>query len=186
MTNKWKRRGLRLQPEILTQPPIPESLHGINPRSILGPSWWETQKEIANKKNDFCCWTCGVSRSKTLNGYLESHEIYHFDFDRKTLSFERVSALCGDCHNFVHPIRLLFLFQKGEISSRKFRNILRRGLKILSDNELKPFPITKAVYMGAEGYGEEDIDRFIFSSNTPDLGGFWTLNIEGVEYKGSL
>lgn len=140
------------RPSILTHPNIPRALAGINPRSIMGRDWWDEQRKAAYKVNGGHCWACGLSSSRDpYHPWLEGHEYYEFDYDKGTMTFIEVVALCHCCHNFIHSGRLMALYEAHAIDYDKTKYILNHGLAVLSNNStpskpLKPFIGTKMVY----------------------------------------
>ncbi len=120
------------RPELLTHPNIPKPLHGLNPRTILGQEWWDKQRNKAYKKNNYCCWACGVHKDLAkYKKWLEAHESYDYDWINGKLELQEIAALCHCCHNFIHSGRLQILQDKCQISERKFSDIMNHGLSIL-------------------------------------------------------
>ena len=127
-------------PEYLTHPNIPKPLHGVNPRSVLGKEWWDTHRQEAYAKNNYCCWACGVHKTEAkYHQWLEAHESYDFNYRLGRANLKEIIALCHSCHNFIHSGRLQMLVNKGEYSAEKQDDILRHGYSVLSEANLKPF-----------------------------------------------
>ncbi len=124
------------RPEILADPPILRQLFYINPRTILGDSWWQAERKLAIAANNECCWACGIHprTEGRYRKYLECHERYeqevywggkpNHSYVRVTL--KEVVALCNACHSFIHRGRLEFLGHK-----RKYHSVFNRGRRIL-------------------------------------------------------
>jgi hypothetical protein len=134
------------RPELLTHPNIPKPLHGLNPRTLLGQAWWDEQRQAAYAKNNYCCWACGVSKTAAREvQHLEGHEAYDIDYRAGTTRLVEVVALCHYCHNFIHCGRLRSLAEKGEVSWRKFQDVMTHGLAVLEAANLEPHWHAKAV-----------------------------------------
>lgn len=126
-----------IKPEILLHPNIPKPLHGLAPRTILGEEWWNEERQKAYAQNNYHCWACGVHKlDAKYHRWLEAHEYYEIDYPKGTMTFVETVALCHSCHNYIHCGRLQKLFDRGEISYEKFRDILRHGDNILAANKL--------------------------------------------------
>jgi len=130
------------RPELLLHPNIPKPLHGINPRTIIGEEWWDIQRHKAYKRNNYCCWACGVHKSRAkYHKWLEAHEYYIYDYVKGEAKLKFIVALCYSCHNFIHSGRLTAMQERCEISENKYKDIMTHGLKILKDAGLqKPIP----------------------------------------------
>lgn len=128
-----------IRPELLLHPNIPKPLHGVNPRSILGDSWWNDVRQKAYKENNYCCWACGISKQDAkYHQWLEAHESYDINYSIGEVTLSEIVALCHSCHNFIHNGRMEILVQKGEMEFPKFQNILRHGHMILTEYNLSP------------------------------------------------
>jgi hypothetical protein len=134
------------RPRLLTHPNIPKPLHGLAPRTMMGTAWWDERREEAYKKNNYCCWACGVSKTAAREKkHLEAHEAYDFDYQQGTARLIEIVALCHYCHNFIHCGRLKNLAEKGEVSWRKFQDVMTHGLAVLETADLEPHWHLKAV-----------------------------------------
>jgi hypothetical protein len=149
------------EPSILTQPNIPKPLHNVNPRSILGDAWWETQKDQAKRRTGNRCGACGAGpRQSELKGLprLECHEVYDFDYKRGRVTFQKVVPLCHYCHNFIHSGRLTMIAGK-EKSWAEVKAILEHGFSVLAEaNKARPagakcfqaFPVATSLAIDAD------------------------------------
>jgi len=139
---KWKPR-----PELLLCPHIPRPLHEVNPRTILGPKWWNEQRKAAYAKTDFHCAACGVWKAAARGKqWLEAHELYRIDYARGRMYLEEVVALCHYCHSFIHSGRLQAMMEKGEINQSQFVAVIQHGNRVLTEAGLKkPEPYTGKV-----------------------------------------
>ena len=152
-----------LRPEILMHPQIPKPMHGTAPRTVLGQSWWDIQRRSAYTINNFCCWACGVHRSKAkYNQWLEGHESYTIDYKKGLMTLVEIIALCHCCHNYIHKGRLEHLLEKDEISIKKYTTIIDHGNAIKRNVPIKLPTVI-----------QQD-----FSA--------WRLVINGIHYKGQF
>ena len=113
-------------PYLLNHQNIPKPLHGMNPRTLLGKEWWDEQRKVAYKTNNYCCWSCGANNVK-----LEAHECYEIDYKKGIMELRLIAALCSDCHSFIHDGRLRNLVASGEIAKEEYLRIVERGEKLL-------------------------------------------------------
>lgn len=125
-----------LKPKILTQPNIPVPLHGINPRTIKGATWWRRKRNEAYESTEYHCCACGKESSK-----LEAHEMWDFNFETGECIITEIVPLCHTCHNFIHSGRLSIVIGK-EKTIFQVKAILEHGFKILSKNNLKCYSFT--------------------------------------------
>ena len=164
---------LFLRPEILMQPQILKPLHSLAPRAILGTAWWNKTRQESYAKNNFHCFACGVHKSQAkYHNWLEAHESYFIDFEKKQYRLQEIVALCHACHNYIHAGRLLAMYNKREISEEKYKGVLEHGDTLLFLNDLDK---TKAWWT------DPKIRPHLF----PELDGTWDkwhLLLEGKAY----
>jgi hypothetical protein len=155
----------------LLHPNIPKALHGVNPRSIYGNGWWDKQRKESYSKNNYCCWACGVHKTKAkYHNWLEAHEMYEYDFNNYTLTFNEVVALCHSCHGYIHSGRLMILRDKNIISKKMYEDIIRHGTKI-----------AKRI-----NYDNENVQRLLNEYDTSDYierWQEWRMIIDGESYE---
>jgi hypothetical protein len=88
----------------LTVEIIPTSLHGKNPRTVMGRRTWERQRKLVCEAAGNRCEICGgVGKRHTV----QIHERYEYD-ETCTPPCQRVIgliALCPDCHAVKHLFR---------------------------------------------------------------------------------
>jgi len=121
-----------VRPAILLHPNIPKPLHRLAPRAILGQEWWDEQRQKAYKKNNYCCWACGIHKSEAkYHNWLEAHESYKINYEEGWMKLEEIVALCHSCHNFIHSGRLKVLLERGEIDQEKYNDIISHGQHII-------------------------------------------------------
>jgi hypothetical protein len=126
-------------PSLLQHPTIPKPLHGLNPRTIKGQSWWDSQRKKAYAKYDYRCWACGVHKlDAKIHRWLEGHEYYDIDYDKGRSLFIDVVALCPACHSFIHNGRLLSMVDQGQVGIHSARTVISHGMEVLESNGLKP------------------------------------------------
>lgn len=119
------------------EPQIIKPLHGLAPRAIMGKEWWDYNRKKAYEKNNFHCFACGIHKNNAkYHQWLEAHESYSIDFDKKQYELVEIVALCHVCHNFIHAGRLQILFEKGEISKEKYQYVHEYGNTLLELNDL--------------------------------------------------
>ena len=140
MPNKeWERR-----PEVLTSPNIPKPLAGVNPRTILGRSWWDKTRKEAYRTTNYHCIACGVHKEDAKGPkWLEGHEIYSFDYPKGLIKYIETVPLCHYCHNFIHDGRMLSLIGQGKFEHGKFKRVINHGNKVLREANLE-----KVIYTG--------------------------------------
>ncbi len=123
-----------VRPELLTHPPIPSDLVGLNPRTIMGQAKWDDVRREAYQENNYCCWACGTHKhSAWQHSWLEAHETYTYDEARLLARLKEIVALCHRCHMFVHANTLV-----GNLdwSCDDVTYVLRSGFLLLDAQEL--------------------------------------------------
>ena len=119
---------VKKRPELLLQQPIPKPLHGLTPRSIIGSTRWNNEKEIMRVRTKERCEACG---RKSKDG-LEAHECYEVDYKKCTMIFTEVVGLCWRCHGFIHSGFIQSQVAKKLMTFSEMSEIVARGFKILS------------------------------------------------------
>lgn len=118
---------MKLQPEILLQHGIPVPLWGINPRTVLGETWWNKTRRAAYRSTGYRCLACGVKPGR----WIQAHEVYSIDYERGLMVYVQAVPLCQLCHLFIHRVRLLRLHQRGYVGQAEYRTVLEHGSRIL-------------------------------------------------------
>jgi len=137
-----------LRPEILRQSQLPKMLHTLNPRTILGQTWWNKTRQEAYATNGQCCWACGAYRGVMKGGrqQLEAHESYAIDYQAGQAALLEVQAICPTCHGFIHMGRTWSLWRKEEISTDRYVEIAYHGYCILASAGLLPWDHTRELF----------------------------------------
>lgn len=112
-------------------------MHGVNPRTIKGQEWWDTERKAAAKKYQYHCWACGVHQVHAkFHKWLEGHERYAVDYEHGRLTYLGCCSLCHSCHNFIHLGRLTAMYEQGQVAEAKYRAIIRHGCTLLKTYKL--------------------------------------------------
>lgn len=115
-------------PRVLLMPNIPKPLHGLNPRTILGNTWWNKTKAKAFKETRNHCKGCGVHKDKAeIKKGLEGHEQYRVNYKTGRMTYLNTIPLCYCCHNYVHYGRLEMLLLSKKITREHYYRILDYG-----------------------------------------------------------
>ena len=117
--------------EILTQTILPFSLHGINPRTIMGTVEWEKVKHQIQKESYHECACCGRYIRHVPGDWIETHEMYSVNIDKHEFQLLGFVGLCHECHNYIHRGRLLVLLAQGKISKEEYIKIIEHGNRLL-------------------------------------------------------
>ena len=141
---------MELKPIVLSHPHIPQPLHGLNPRSIMGQQQWDIIRQKVYASTNYHCIACGIHKTKARNHHwLEAHEFYNINHQTGVCIIEDIIPLCHFCHNFIHSGRLTMIMGKDK-SVNEIKAILEHGFKILADNNLQCFPYTLLFGQGLE------------------------------------
>lgn len=169
-------------PKLLTHPNIPKPLHGLNPRTILGDSWWDTVRRKAYAKYEYRCWACGIHKiDARYFKWLEGHESYTIDYTKGSVKLKEIVALCHSCHNFIHSGRMYNLFISGEFPEIKIKSILLHGIQVLSKNNLEIFDGTAYVYESVFGARLKKVAIAQVPTDVADWNK-WHLILNGKKY----
>lgn len=156
---RWERR-----PEVLLLPPIPEPMHGMAPRVILGVNWWNKTRLLAYKSTGYHCVACGVFKTEAKSRrWLEGHECYETDYLLGRMVYVETVPLCHYCHNFCHPGRMRALLECNGMTHSKYAAIMQHGAAVLKAARLEKPPFGQVI----ETYTDPED---------------WRLVIEGIEY----
>ncbi len=93
--------------------------------------------------------------------WLEGHEYYDINYETGRVELIEITALCHSCHNFIHSGRLWKLFEKGDNSKDKTKDILLHGFRILKRNNLKPFFGTAYAWLLLQGESESNAAKIL-------------------------
>jgi len=120
-------------PLLLLHPPLPDPLHGVNPRTINGRKWWDATRKEAYAKHGDRCWACGIHKNDArFRKHLEAHECYAIDYRQGIAHLDQVVALCHSCHNYIHSNRMLRQMAEGHMNRSKYLQILAHGERQLN------------------------------------------------------
>ena len=134
--------NLKLRPEILLLERIPDALHGLAPRVIMGQIWWDRTRRKVYEDAHWHCQACGVHKrqAKGPNQWLDAHEVYETDYLLGKMVFKEIVALCPWCHAFIHTGRQENLLKQGKITKKEFDAIQAHGNESLRKAGLKKKP----------------------------------------------
>lgn len=168
MPKFWRRR-----PEILLCTNIPQPLHGLAPRVILGSGWWNKTRTAAYASTNFRCQACGVEKLKAkFRKHLEGHELYETDYEQGRLVYVETVPLCHACHNFIHDGRMYNMLTRGEMTHSKYSYIINHGNSILFEAGLhRPNRVAR----------DKDIEKRILEGKCAKWED-WRLILFGKEY----
>ena len=125
MVKMWSR-----DPSLLLLPNVPQPMHKVNPRSVLGTTWWDKERKAAYASTNFHCEACGINKSQVK--HLEGHEVYATDYSLGTLTYIKTTPLCPTCHKYIHDGRLLMMMRSGEISQQHYAMVMAHGDAVLA------------------------------------------------------
>lgn len=182
-------RSIITRPELLTHPNIPKPLHGLAPREVKGRTWWDKVRKEAYAEKGHHCWACGKhakTEEKWNKPFLEAHENYFINYEEGYMEITEITALCHLCHAFIHSGRLSALFDTDQMPIPKAEYILKRGFKLLKDNNLTPFFGTARVYANlfdpSTSPRAEELTEQQSKSNIQQDWTKWHLRLEGEKY----
>lgn len=173
-----------INPEILLHPNIPKPLHGLNPRTVKGQDWWDSQRLKAYKSRDYHCWACGIHKSEAMyHQWLEAHETYEYDYPKGLATVKEIVALCHCCHNFIHNGKAEMEFMSGKIDTERLTYIMQHGTNLLSKNKL-PMNIFAFSVIKRNNLRISNIPAYLQqTSNTITNWEDWRLDIDGELFK---
>lgn len=157
LSDHLKKRGVKklpttkcpvkLRPEVLLHQNIPQPLHQVNPRSVLGKKWWDQERKKAYESTNFHCIACGVHKTLAkARQWLEGHELYDIDYLKGRAKYVETVPLCHYCHNSIHSGRLQALLDSGYLHHQKYVAIIQHRDQILKAAGLTlPAPYTGKV-----------------------------------------
>lgn len=133
-------------PEVLLFTGVPQPLHGVAPRIVLGRKWWDAERKAAYKSTDHHCIACCVHRTcAESRQWMEGHEVYTIDFAKGRMKYVRTVPLCHYCHNYCHQGRLQWLVETGKLHHSKYASIIQHGDRVLLEAGLERKPIVLGV-----------------------------------------
>lgn len=134
--------------EVLTQPILPLSLHGINPRSIMGDYQWKKVKAKYRDKANHHCMICDRYVPHVRGDWLECHE--HYTVIPKTITIkngekvdvleyqlDRFLSICHECHMYIHQGFLAIQVDEGTVTEDYFKVVIEKGDKLLQEHDMK-------------------------------------------------
>lgn len=158
------------RPSILCGPNIPQPLHGLAPRVVLGINWWNHERRKAYESTRHRCLACGVPKyCASYHQWLEAHETYSIDYAKGLAVYTGSVPLCHLCHNYIHDGRLQALLDQGKIHHAKYVAIIQHGDQVLRDAKLtRPTIEQRAIALS-------QIECAPWEQ--------WRMSVNGVEYE---
>lgn len=123
--------------KILTQLIVPQSLHYITPRSIMGFTCWEDLKKKYRIIANHHCMICNRYVSHTPDDWLELHESYEYDYENRIQKLVGYVSICHECHMYIHQGLLQIQLTNGDISYEQYEKILNKGDSLLNKYHLE-------------------------------------------------
>jgi len=121
---------------------VPQPLHGVAPRVVLGRKWWDEQRKAAYRRTDYCCAACGTPKCLAKpNPWLDAHEFFEIDYAKGRMKLIEIVALCGYCHEFIHCGRLRALMDQGKVSQQHYAAVIKHGNRVLASAGLSKPPV---------------------------------------------
>ena len=97
---------------LIAMPNIPKPTHGLAPRTLLGAATWNRMRKHAYAQADDTCEICG-EKPENLR-HRHGHEVYTIDYEKGTVTFQRVFCICALCHlGCIHTGRAITLYKQG-------------------------------------------------------------------------
>lgn len=97
---------------LIAMPNIPKPCHLLNPRNLLGASTWNHMRKRAYAMANDTCEICGAKPENLRHRH--GHEVYSIDYEKGTVTFQRVFCICALCHlGCIHTGRAITLFKQG-------------------------------------------------------------------------
>ena len=197
LITKWEPpEGDDLRP-LIAMPNIPKPLHGVAPRTLLGPTAWNYMRRKCYENANDTCEICGDKPE--LLRRRHGHEVYRIDYEKGIAEFVRVFCICSLDHlACIHTGRAITLFKHGnplypkefllEGAEKAFR-VISEYNKDHPDADLRAYA-TFLEYLKCEdlkGPMEELIEKYDMKFYLEDpkkmaKWGDWKLIIGGVEH----
>ena len=83
---------------------VPDGCWYSNLRTILSKKQWDFLKADAKERANGKCMICGKETK-----YLDAHEKWSYDRNKRTQKLEDILAVCKDCHSVIHMERTQLL-----------------------------------------------------------------------------
>ena len=158
LIEKWEAPEENGAP-LLCMPNIPQQLHGLNPRTLVGMTAWRHIRKLCVIRAKYKCEVCGAGSKK----HLQTHELYTYDFKNGIGIFERCVALCEKCHmRFIHSGRMFTKYKKSFLTKDELLEGIERGFALIkkwndehkSEDKLRVSPAILD-YIDNENVGDE-------------------------------
>lgn len=81
---------------------IPQTCWFTNVRSCVSQRDWERIRRVVIERAGQKCEACGARRNVEKKRWLEVHERWAYDEDKKVQTLKRLICLCTDCHQSTH------------------------------------------------------------------------------------
>lgn len=102
-------KGDDLRP-LIAMPNIPRPLHGVNPRTLLGPTTWNHMRRACYAQAEDTCEICGYKPDNLRHRH--GHEVYEIDYAKGRAKFVKVFCVCSLCHlACIHTGRAITLWK---------------------------------------------------------------------------
>ncbi|MGW7283920.1 DUF5710 domain-containing protein [Streptomyces sp. NPDC054847] len=81
---------------------VPSSCWFTNVRSCVAPKDWERLRRMITARAGQRCEACGATQDRETKRWLEAHERWTYDDERRVQTLRRLICLCTHCHTVTH------------------------------------------------------------------------------------
>ncbi len=117
---------------VLAEPVLPLSLHGVNPRTLMGRAAWSRVKKQTQARAANHCEVCGRFVAHQRGDWIETHEVYDIDHANLVFRLARFIGLCSTCHQYAHLARTGLLVNSGVIDQTDLDRVIAHGERLLA------------------------------------------------------
>lgn len=168
------------------------------PRAIMGTKAWNLMRHECYAACDYHCEICGA---KCDRGKLHAHELYDFDYKKKTSTFVRLIGVCVTCHTgVIHSGRAITCYKNHAFrwTKKVMLDAAEHGFQLVHKwNKLHPDDKPLRMFQTFKDWLKEPtltedlqalIDKYeikfygVPPTDTEDDWGKWKLIYNGAEY----
>lgn len=121
---------------LITMPNVPQPLHGINPRSLMGEAKWDELRMKLYLESRYKCEICGRALDDKS---IQLHELYSYNRAKREAIFQKYIVVCKLCHNAIHSGRMLSFYKNQNLIFTKeyVLEVIENCFKLVGEYNVK-------------------------------------------------